>query len=527
MPFHRTCLILLPTLLAAVAPAAAQSQAAAGRWRGYYDVIAFSYTRVVILDLRTDGTASVQTAAEDTAPTPVRVARSGDSVRIVVPFGADSVVLRGAYGDSVMMGTASWGNSPGRFAFRREPELSVAELRSVVGDYRLADGSLLSVTGGGSTYAGVGFLLWRSGRLGQLWPTGPARFVAGPARLVPSPVALSIEVAPGGELRLREGGGPVETARRIEVGREREVRISSGAAELAATLTLPAEGRAPYPAVVLLTGSGANPRFRGGIVTFFASRGFAVLTWDKRGAGASTGDFVTADFDTLAADALAAIRFLRAQPEVAPDRVGLWGISQGGWVAALVAARDPRLAFAVLHAGPSVTPADQGADELRSRMAEQNASPEDTETALAYQRLYNAVLTGARPRAELDSTYQSLRARGFRYAWTPAVAETPAGRWYSGVVNFDPKPFWTDSRVPVLAFFGENDALVPPESNLEGFRAAFAGDPSRLEVVILPRANHRFEIAERRTNRDFPTTGQYVPGYWPRMAEWLRRFGGR
>jgi len=338
---------------------------------------------------------------------------------------------------------------------------------------------------------------------------------------------LSIEAAPGGELRLREGGGPAETARRIEVRRDRDVRISSGAAELGATYTLPAEGRGPFPAVVLLTGSGPNPRFRGEIVTWFASRGFAVLTWDKRGAGASTGDFVSANFDTLAADALAAIRFLRSQPEVAPERVGLWAISQGGWVAALVAARDPRLAFAVLHAGPSVTPAAQGADELRGRMAERNASPEDAETAFAYQRLYNAVLTGARPRAELDSTYQSLRARGFRYAWAPTAAETPAGRWYSGVVNFDPKPFWAATRVPVLAFFGENDSLVPPETNVGGFRTAFSADPSRLEVVILPRADHRMEIAERCTNRDFATTPGYVQGYWPRMAEWLRRFGGR
>ena len=350
MPFfRRSFLILLPALFAAVPPASAQARAAAGSWRGYYDVFAFAWPRSVILTVRADGTAGLQFASDDTTTTAVRVARSGDSVRVVIPAGTDSVVLRGAYTDSVMMGTASWADGPGRFALRREAELSVAELRSMVGDYRLADGSMLSVTGWGSTYDGLGFLLWRSGRLGRLWPTGPGRFVAGPARYVPHPTMLSIEAAPGGELRLSEGGGRAETARRIEVRREREVRITSGAAVLAATLTLPAQGRAPFPAVVLLTGSGPNPRFRGEadggqIVNFFASRGFAVLSWDKRGAGASTGDFVTANFDTLAADALAAIRFLRAQPEVRSDRVGVWAISQGGWVASLVAARDPRLA---------------------------------------------------------------------------------------------------------------------------------------------------------------------------------------
>lgn len=526
MPFHRSYLILLPTFLAA-APACAQSPVAAGRWRGYYDVAA-AYVRPTLLTVRADGTASLQSAGEDTTISAVRVSRLGDSVRVAISVGADSTVLSGAYSDSVMMGSVTPAPLPGaRFILRREADVTADELRRVVGDYRLADGSMLSVTGGGSIREGLGFVIWRSGRGGRLWPTGPGRFIAGPGRLIPYPTALSIDVTPGGELRLREGNGPAETARRIEGRRDRDVRITSGAAELGATYTVPAEGRGPFPAVVLLTGSGPGPRFRGDIVTWFASRGFAVLTWDKRGAGTSTGDFVSANFDTLAADALAAIRFLRAQPEVSPDRVGLWGISQGGWVAALVAARDPRLAFAVVHAGPSVTPADQGADEMRGRMAEFNASPEDTETALAYLRLYNAVLTGVRPRAELDSTYRSLRARGFRYAFNPTAAETPSGRWYSGVVNFDPKPFWVASRVPVLAFFGENDSLVPPESNVPGFRQAFAADPSRLEVVILPGADHRMEVAQRRTNRDFAITPGYVPGYWPRMGEWLKRFGGR
>jgi dienelactone hydrolase len=490
-------------------------------------VTAFSYVRPVLLTIRADGTAGMQTVVEDTTTTAVRVARSGDSVRIVIPIGTDSVVLRGTYSDSVMMGTAGWADSPGRFALRREADVSADELRRLAGDYRLADGSMLSVTGGASTFEGVGFVIWRNGRGGRLWPTGSGRFVAGPGRYLPYPTVLSIEAVPGGGLRLRQGNGPAETARRIEIRRDRDVRISSGAAELGATYTVPAQGRGPFPAVVLLTGSGPGARFRGDIVTWFASRGFAVLTWDKRGGGSSTGDFVTANFDTLAADALAAIRFLRAQPEVRADRVGLWAISQGGWVAALVAARDPRLAFAVLHAGPSVTPAAQGEDELRGRMAERNASPEDTETAFAYQRLYNAVLTGVRPRAELDSTYRSLRARGYRYAFSPTAAETPAGRWYSGVANFDPKPFWAATRVPVLAFFGENDPLVPAETNVEGFRAAFAADPARLEIVILPRADHRMEIAEGRTNRGFAVTPGYVPGYWPRMAAWLDRIIAR
>src|SRR6185436_6510955 len=99
----------------------------------------------------------------DTTISPVRVSRSGDSVRVAILVGADSVVLGGAYSDSVMMGSVTPAPLPGaRFILRREADVTADELRRVAGDYRLADGSMLSVTGGGSIREGLCFLIWRS-----------------------------------------------------------------------------------------------------------------------------------------------------------------------------------------------------------------------------------------------------------------------------------------------------------------------------------------------------------------------------
>ena len=128
------------------------------------------------------------------------------------------------------------------------------------------------------------------------------------------------------------------------------------------TLTLPA-GAGQYPAVVLISGSGAQDRdetipivpgyrpFRV-IADHLARRGVAVFRYDDRGTAKSTGNHATATSAGFADDAEAAWRVLRARREIHPHRVGLMGHSEGGLIAAMVTARNPRIAFVVSMAGP-------------------------------------------------------------------------------------------------------------------------------------------------------------------------------
>ena len=142
-----------------------------------------------------------------------------------------------------------------------------------------------------------------------------------------------------------------------------EVRFSSpkARAELAGTLTLP-KGAGRHPAVVLISGSGPNNRdeFVAGhrpflvIADYLTRRGIAVLRYDKRGVGASKGDYAHATSKDFADDAAAAVAFLRSRGDIDPARVGLIGHSEGGLIAPMVAARDPSIAFVVLMAAPGV-----------------------------------------------------------------------------------------------------------------------------------------------------------------------------
>jgi pimeloyl-ACP methyl ester carboxylesterase len=146
------------------------------------------------------------------------------------------------------------------------------------------------------------------------------------------------------------------------------------------------------------------------------------------------------------------------------------------------------------------------------------------DTLLAYYHHYNDVLRGRATRESLDSLYRALGAQGNRYLWSPAASESPRARWLAGINDFDPVPYWSRARVPVLALFGEFDGYVPPETNVPVFRAAFERAGNRdASIVVFPRANHRFEESSRRLISDWVIGSRYLPEYYDTMAKWLDR----
>ncbi|HKP75051.1 MAG TPA: alpha/beta fold hydrolase, partial [Longimicrobiaceae bacterium] len=512
-------------LLLSRTPALAQQPLEPGTWRGAYEV--GDQFRPVILTVPASGDARMQAAMIDTTSFVVALGSEQGATVINWMRGQQPIRLTGTPAGGIVRGEAMAGDARGTFVLRRVADVPLERLKAHVGEYRLGDGSLLSISGGSSPYEGLSFFHFRTGRTGKLFALSEDRYVAGPRRFDVDPVELTVEFEGADRAVVRYPDGRVETGRRMEMRREREVTITSGAVRLAGTLTLPA-GRGPFPAVVLLHGSDPHLRFRGTIVSFFVSQGLAVLTWDKRGNGGSTGTLETSTIDTFAVDAEAAVAFLRRQPEIDAARVGVWGVSQGGWPAARVAEWDSALAFVIIHAGSGLTPARQGEDEMRSMIQERGGSEDDMRDGLAYLRAFEDLVRTGQGRAALDSTYQALRARGFRFAWSPALAETPRSRLQRGIMDFDPLPSWAKSRVPLLAFFGQNDPLVPPETNLEPMRQARARSGAKTEFYVIPGVNHRFELTpRRRTNSDFALASREAPVYYETMARWLRETLGR
>jgi hypothetical protein len=270
---------------------------------------------------------------------------------------------------------------------------------------------------------------------------------------------------------------------------------------LAGTLTLP-EGKGPFAAVVLIAGSGANGRDEKvfGHAPFLVladhltRHGVAVLRFDKRGVGQSTGDFAAATTADFAADAEAGAAYLRSRPEIDRRRIGLIGHSEGGVIAPMVAERDPAIAFLVLMAGPGVRGDRIIMAQTRAIAAASGAPPAALEAGEARQRRFLDVLMAAKDQAAAETAVRGMLEGRMPDAAVEAQVKVAASPWYRSYIAYDPAPALRRLRIPVLALIGSKDLQVPPDQNLPALRAALAGDP-RAEVAELPGLNHLFQPA--------------------------------
>jgi hypothetical protein len=285
--------------------------------------------------------------------------------------------------------------------------------------------------------------------------------------------------------------------------REEQVAYPGGSAgvRLAGTLTLP-EGKGPFAAVVLIAGSGANGRDEKvfGHAPFLVladhltRHGVAVLRFDKRGVGQSTGDFAAATTADFAADAEAGAAYLRSRPEIDRRRIGLIGHSEGGVIAPMVAERDPAIAFLVLMAGPGVRGDRIIMAQTRAIAAASGAPPAALEAGEARQRRFLDVLMAAKDQAAAETAVRGMLEGRMPDAAVEAQVKVAASPWYRSYIAYDPAPALRRLRIPVLALIGSKDLQVPPDQNLPALRAALAGDP-RAEVAELPGLNHLFQPA--------------------------------
>ncbi|MCI3135494.1 alpha/beta hydrolase family protein [Phenylobacterium aquaticum] len=312
----------------------------------------------------------------------------------------------------------------------------------------------------------------------------------------------------------RAPGGPVATLDRPQIPakpypyRELEVALDNPAApgvKLAGTLTLP-QGAGPFPAVVLIAGSGPSLRneevFGHPIFLVLADHltraGIAVLRYDKRGIGGSTGDLAKAGLNEFASDAEAAFAWLKARPEIRAGKVGLIGHSEGGCVAPMIAALRRDVAFLVLLAAPAA----QGIELLeRQNMALARAAgasePQVDDMIALKHRLFVAAATAASADDAVSKIHALLvAARPEAPAATlDAEARAYASPALRSLLAYDPKPALQAVRCPVLALNGSKDLQVVAAQNLPLLREDLASNPDAT-VRELPGLNHLFQTAQ-------------------------------
>ncbi|MCB1035300.1 MAG: alpha/beta fold hydrolase [Acidobacteria bacterium] len=333
--------------------------------------------------------------------------------------------------------------------------------------------------------------------------------------------------------------------------RSEEVSYPGPAGTLAGTLTLPRD-RKPIAAVLLISGSG--PQNRNGeifehrpfavLADHLSRKGIAVLRVDDRGVGKSQGSFVGSTSLDFAEDARAGLDFLRQREDLPSDRIGLFGHSEGGLIAPLLAAEDPGVAFLVLVAAPAVT----GREVLsRQRQLISRSSGEKQEEIERREAVFDELLSlvlsdpGSRSPEEAAHRRDRMLELAHRALGTGATEERrQAGQeqaeallaqlqdpWFRFFLAHDPAPALSRVQVPVLALYGSKDLQVDPEQNQSRLEAALRrGGDEEVEVVRIEGLNHLMQTAGTGHPSEYWALEEtFSPAALERISSWiLQRF---
>jgi len=234
--------------------------------------------------------------------------------------------------------------------------------------------------------------------------------------------------------------------------------------------------------------------------------GIGVVTFDRRGEGQSTGDVSRGRFEVQAADALAVCEALDV------PRVGLWGVSQGGWIAPLAASQSSRVAFVVGIASTGVTPSEQMMYAVAQQLERARYGSAVVQRVLALRRFYEAHVHGYADGREEELAAELARAMEepwWLLAFLPPVPLDAEGRrlWIEEM-DFDPRPIFARVNAPALMFYGEDDAWTPVRPSVDAWRAARG---EAVEIVVIPEASHELCLADDTLS----------PDYEQKLVDWL------
>ena len=297
--------------------------------------------------------------------------------------------------------------------------------------------------------------------------------------------------------------------------------VPNGDVRLATTLDLP-KGPGPHPIVLVLHASGAGlrdfPSYRH-LAKTLPAKGIGVVRYDRRGSGGSTGNFETASFPDLASDARAVLDWTRRLGTVDHQHIILWAMSQGGWIAPLLAAEDTTIAGVVIVSGAATTPAQQMIFSAQFALREAGYPNEVIERATLLREEYDMYCAGKMDRNEIAELLATARTEPwFPLAFLPQEPpdEITQSKWYYQY-DFDPAEAISEVRAPVLLLFAERDPWIPIEQSISIWHKR---RPTNLTTMIVPGTNHFMAktIGAAHQSDAEPISGEYSKIF----VKWLK-----
>jgi len=287
--------------------------------------------------------------------------------------------------------------------------------------------------------------------------------------------------------------------------------------ELAGTLTIP-EGKGPFPAVVMVTGSGAQDRNEAlmghkpflVIADYLTRNGIAVLRYDDRGFAKSKGVFATSTTYDFADDAEAGLMWLRKQPLIDINHVGIAGHSEGGLIAPIVASRNNNVNFIILIAGPGISGEDIILAQTEIISQKSGVNPEDIKKTLMIDKEIFDVINKEQDKAKVSTIARKIMEDAVNNDKSITDVEKSAqlksidgkiaqltSDWFLTFIKLDPKPYLLKTKCPVLALNGTKDVQVPYKADLEAIdKYLKSAGNKHYTIMKIEGVNHLFQHAD-------------------------------
>jgi len=321
--------------------------------------------------------------------------------------------------------------------------------------------------------------------------------------------------------------------------REEEVAFPADESKitLAGTLTIPS-GNGPFPAAVLISGSGPHDRDENimghrpflVLADHLTRKGVAVLRFDKRGIGKSTGNYEQATSEDFAGDVEAALAFLKTRKEINSAKMGLIGHSEGGIIAPLVAVHSPGVAWIVLLAGPGLKGEDLLLLQSETMLRAADVNDGEIFRILAFNKKSYSLVREEKDPAALEAKLNDLVESTSTGASLPPNVLKSQIRvmllpWFRSFLDYDPVPTLQKTTCPVLVLNGEKDLQVPPKENLAKIKKALEDGGNRdFQTTEMPGLNHLFQQAQTGSPSEYGVIEETMaPEALNSISDWIAR----